>query len=174
MTALPLLPPLTTPKRVIATVMGIDPGPESSAYVFFDGERVVNFGILENLDIAMTLRNGDRADHVAIEGVQSFGMPVGREVFETCIWIGRFIEATPLDVTIVYRSEVKSHLCNSMKAKDPMIRQALLDRFGPGRQKAIGKKKSPGPLHGISSHCWSALAVAVYWHDTHTPRPEVG
>jgi len=43
-----------------------------------------------------------------------------------------------------------------MKAKDANIRQALIDKLGP-----VGTKKSPGPLWGVKSHIWSALAVAV-------------
>ena len=107
------------------------------------------------------------ADYLAIEGIACYGMPVGRETFDTCIWIGRFTQAFGAGrTTLVYRSEVKSHLCHSMKAKDPMIRQALLDKFGPGRERAIGTKKKPGPCYGIASHCWSALAVAVTWFET--------
>ncbi|MBV8782506.1 MAG: hypothetical protein JO353_14005, partial [Phycisphaerae bacterium] len=51
------------------------------------------------------------------------------------------------------------------RAKDGNIRQALIDRFGPTKERAIGKKKSPGPLYGMSGDCWSALAVAVTYAD---------
>ena len=51
-------------------------------------------------------------------------------------------------------------LCKNNRAKDKNIRQALIDRFGPGKA-AIGTKKAPGPLYGLKSHLWSALAVAV-------------
>ncbi len=33
--------------------------------------------------------------------------------------------------------------------------------FGGTKEAAIGKKASPGPLYGVSSHAWQALAVAV-------------
>jgi hypothetical protein len=37
----------------------------------------------------------------------------------------------------------------------------LLDRFGPGREVAVGTKRAPGPLYGIKGDEWSALAVAL-------------
>ena len=67
--------------------------------------------------------------------------------------------------TLVYRKDVKLHLCGDLRAKDANIRQALIDLFGPGKERAIGKKKTPGPLYGIRKHEWSALAVAVTYHD---------
>lgn len=63
--------------------------------------------------------------------IASYGMPVGKEVFDTCVWIGRFIEAFDLEYEYVYRKDEKMNLCHSMKAKDSNIRQALIDRFGP-------------------------------------------
>jgi hypothetical protein len=92
-------------------------------------------------------------------------MPVGREVFETCVWIGRFVQAWGAKHAMVYRSEVKSHLCHSAKAKDSNVRTALIDRWG-GKVKAIGNKRAPGPLYGIAGDEWSALAVAVTYADT--------
>ena len=66
----------------------------------------------------------------------------------------------------VYRKEVKLALCNSLRARDSNIRRALLDRFGPTRKQAVGTKARPGPLYGVKSHIWAALAVAVTHADT--------
>jgi hypothetical protein len=95
-------------------------------------------------------------------------MPVGAEVFETCVWIGRFIErwrTTDIcrctEVRRVARIQVKSHLCHSAKANDSNVRAALIDRFGPGKEKAIGLKAKPGPLYGLTGDCWAALGVAI-------------
>jgi hypothetical protein len=32
---------------------------------------------------------------------------------------------------------------------------------GGERRAAMGTKKAPGPLYGVASHAWAALAVAV-------------
>ena len=107
--------------------------------------------------------------HFACEMVASYGMPVGREVFETVLWIGRFWEAFDGDMEFVYRKDVKMHLCHTTRAKDANVRQALLDKTpstGAGATPQIGTKKEPGPLYGIKSHLWSALAVAVYYAET--------
>ena len=101
--------------------------------------------------------------------VASYGMPVGAEVFETVFWIGRFYERHENEggrVARVFRKDVKMHLCGQTKAKDSNIRQALIDRYGPGKEKAIGLKKTPGPLYGIKGDEWQALALACYWLDT--------
>jgi hypothetical protein len=140
-------------------ILAIDPGSEQSAYVAYANGRPVNFGKVPNDWLLQRLRDQQCLDatgvfgqsqHVTIEMIASYGMPVGSEVFDTCVWIGR---------------EVKLHLCGQARAKDPNVRQALIDRFGPGREKAIGTKKQPGPLYGVSADVWSALAVAVTWSE---------
>lgn len=52
------------------------------------------------------------------------------------------------------------HICGRANASDTNIRAALIDLWG-GKEKAIGKKATPGPLHGISKDVWAALAVAI-------------
>jgi hypothetical protein len=106
--------------------------------------------------------------NLAIERVASYGMAVGKEVFETCEWVGRFDEAwhatSGRNASLIYRRDVKLHLCQSARAKDANIRQALIDRFG-----APGTKKAPGVTYGIKSHLWAAFALAVFAHDTLNP-----
>jgi hypothetical protein len=141
-------------------IIAIDPGPKQSAYVIWDGVKIYDFGIVNNWGIRTVLHDiVDTVWMAAIEMVASYGMPVGREVFETCVWIGRFCElATEHD--FVYRKDVKMHLCQSMRAKDSNIRQALIDRFGPP-----GRKKEPGLTYGLKKDLWAAFAVAVTWWD---------
>jgi hypothetical protein len=91
-------------------------------------------------------------------------MPVGKEVFETAEWIGRFLQKASgckFDTyTKIYRKDVKINLCQSMKAKDSNIRHALIDRFGP-----VGVKKNPGWFYGVSKDIWSAVAIGVTFAD---------
>ncbi len=103
-------------------------------------------------------------DVLVVEMIASYGMPVGREVFETCVWVGRFLQAWPGETERITRGAIKLHLCGSMRAKDANVRQALIDAFG-GKDKAIGTKRAPGALHGVSGDVWSALAVAVTYAD---------
>lgn len=140
-------------------ILALDPGTTESGWCAFDGQRPVFSGVtLNHVLLGRLALDRLSDDTLAIEMVASYGMPVGREVFETCVWIGRFQQAwrDPEAVKLVYRKDVKLHLCGSPRAKDANIRQALIDRLGP-----IGTKSAPGPLYGVKSHAWAALAVAV-------------
>lgn len=143
----------------MSAVFAIDPGTTQSGWVEWSGRRVVGSGVLPNDELLFELqRRSDVTESLAIEMIASYGMAVGREVFETCVWVGRFQQAwhSPASVRLVYRKEVKSFLCGSMKAKDANIRQALIDLVGDK-----GTKAAPGPTYGVKSHAWPALAVAV-------------
>lgn len=149
------------------SVIAVDPGNEQSAFLI-QGRSISSFGILPNDELIEKVKRWSNVgcdDHLAIEMIASYGMPVGREVFDTCVWIGRFVEAWGRPHTLVYRRDVKMHLCGNNTAKDANIRQALIDRFGPGKTAAIGTKKQPGPLYGVTADVWSALAIAVTWTD---------
>lgn len=139
--------------------VGIDPGPRQSAVVVWDGSGVQSARDVDNGAMGPLMMSWRyHGDVIACEWIESFGMAVGREVFETVFAIGTFSEHAPL--RLIPRRDVKLHLCASPRAKDANIRQALIDRFGP-----VGTKKTPGPLFGIASHRWAALAVAVTAHD---------
>lgn len=158
-------------------IFAIDPGTTKSAFVHYDDclpagapSPILDKGIVENAEMLSTLRELELNAQVVIEMVASYGMPVGREVFETVRWTGRFQEAAGGEsVDFLYRKDVKMHLCNSMRAKDGNIRQALLDLFPPaggGKTPQVGTKKEPGPLFGVSKDIWAALGVAVTYAST--------
>ncbi len=154
----------------MGVILAIDPGPLRSAWVAMGYVVPFRFGIVPNDQLLDDLRGMSTGyEAVVIEKVESFGMAVGVEVFETVFWAGRMAEAAqPLSVHMLGRKAVKLHLCHSMRAKDSNIRQALIDRFGG--PSAIGKKATPGPLYGIAGDVWSALAIAVTWSDMNEGR----
>ena len=160
-------------------VLCIDPGTEKSGVVIIDYKReedgdrmaVIPLGSeVDNDEVLYILHdNTYGCNTLAIEMVGCYGMAVGASTFETCVWIGRFIERFKREHKFIYRKDVKLNLCNSMRAKDANVRQALLDRFEPtggGKTPQIGTKKQPGPLFGMSSHQWSALAVGITYMES--------
>lgn len=156
-------------------VLAVDPGTEQSAWLLYDTDaaRPTEFGLEAN-DVVSDRLFVLKAGHLAVEMVACYGMAVGHDVFETAVWIGRFIEAwkrwRSLPWSYVYRLDVKMHLCHSPRAKDANVRQALIDRWG-GKQKAVGLKKTPGPLYGLKDDLWAALGVAVTWAETRNAGP---
>ncbi len=155
------------------TIIGLDPGNEKSAIVDYDqrSKAIIESHYTENANLIAWLRRSYCGQTLVIEMIASYGMPVGQEVFETCVWIGRFAQAWGLgsEAQVLYRKDVKLHLCGASRAKDANVRAALLDKFGGS--KACGTKKTPGPLYGISGDKWAALAVAVTWAETRASRP---
>jgi hypothetical protein len=189
---------------VLVKEFAIDPGPEESAWIHYKPHinysgvpenpigAIGDFGISKNTELLErvgTLKESG-VSHVSIEMIASYGMPVGKSTFETCVWIGKYellAEQQGIDVSRIYRKECCVAVCGSSRAKDSNIRQALIDLFG-GEEKGIGGKKCPeckgkgekgkdkapcvecdasgwkyppGELYKISADVWAALAVAV-------------
>jgi hypothetical protein len=126
----------------MTSVLAIDPGSAQSAWLRFENGRPQGFGITANDVLVRALRTGGLPDVVVIEKVESYGMAVGAEVFDTVFWSGRFAEAANrATVVMLPRRVVKLALCGDSRAKDANIRQALIDRFGGSA--AVGRKASP-------------------------------
>lgn len=152
-------------------ILAIDPGTTQSAWVVLGNKGAIyHFGMEDNEVLVVHIRGMHPAGHLAIEMVQSYGMPVGKDVFETVLWTGRFIQAWGQSYTLIYRSQVKQALCYDSRAKDSNIRQAVINRYpgsGGGATPQIGTKEKPGPLYGIKRDIWSALAVGLTWLELH-------
>lgn len=144
-------------------VVGIDPGDNQSAYAVVDANyEVVEADKVENEDLALFLKCILGDTHVVVEGIQSYGMPVGRNVFDTCYQIGRILQICDdlgLPWTIYNRPEYTKAICGVQKISDSVLRQALLLRFG-------GDKKGE-PLNKLkgSTDKRSAFAIAAYHLD---------
>jgi hypothetical protein len=162
------------------TILAIDPGDTHSAYAEIEEGtcrplevgKVWNDELLKRVRLP-AVRVPDRVDDlIAIEMISSYGMPVGREVFDTCVWIGRFIEAASVWPQLVSRKDVALHHCHNSRAGDANVAQALIDRFTPGeRNRGKGTKADPGWFHGFHHDVWQAYALAVYVADA-APRED--
>lgn len=160
----------------MGTILAIDPGNTQSGYVVVehDGEeirRVLDAGKIENAELSEKIALGlPLTNDFAIEMVQGMGQTVGQEVFDTCVWVGRFWEDAffagvgTKGMQRIYRREEKLYLCGCLSAKDKNIRQALIDRYG-----VVGTKANPGffYVNGVkfAKDMWAAMAVAVTYFD---------
>lgn len=158
-------------------ILAIDPGTTESAWALIDAKtcRPIRFAKQPNREVFSAIDTpAEWVDLLVIEMVASYGMAVGAEVFETCVWIGRFQQfAYELgsfdDVQRITRRPIKLHHCGNASAKDANIVQALVDRFAPGiPNRGKGTKAAPGWFHGFRADVWQAYALAVYAADTLT------
>lgn len=147
-------------------VLAIDPGTVESAIVEWDGDKVISHGKYPNHYIMELLHFRAKTTvevGLFIEMIASYGLPVGREVFETCVWTGRFLQkwnclqGNEHNVHRVLRKDIKKHL---RATNDAQVRARLIERFG-----APGTKRAPCRLYGVVGDQWAALALAVYAYD---------
>lgn len=153
-------------------ILAIDPGNKMSAFCVVDErtyeplyhDKVDNEELMALVDgLPVTYYNA------IIERVACYSMPVGREVFDTCEWIGRYTQMLVErghNVEYIYRLEEKNFICHSAKSNDSNIRHALIERFAKHDLKnGKGTKDNPDWFFGFKADEWAAYAVAVTWLD---------
>jgi len=170
-------------------VMAIDPGTTKSAFAVIDFEtkEILNSGIVDNkcftdqMNATYLAPESQGKMIVCIEMIASYGMAVSATVFETCVWIGRFIQHAETHFgtgtcSRMYRRDVKLNLCGQTKAKDANVRCAIIDRYEPiggGKNPQVGTKKQPGPLFGVSKDIWAAIGVGLTYIDASEGKCEL-
>lgn len=149
-------------------IIAIDPGNSQSGYCIIDLKtlRPLEFGKISNEDLLkkLALAADNEWRWAVIEMVASYGMPVGREVFDTVLWIGRFFQVlnNQCPVRLLCRLQEKMHICHNPKANDASIRHALIDRFAEHDLKTgRGTKKNPDFFYGFKADIWAAYAVGL-------------
>ena len=159
-------------------ILAIDPGNIESAYALVETDgpniRILQADKVPNEEMLSVVRTSF-ADVMVLEMVACYGMPVGREVFDTCVWIGRFWQADEYNrVELIYRREEKLNLCRNAAAKDANIMRALIDRFAThDLRSGKGTKKNPDYFYGFRKDMWAAFAVAVTWIDKQRREAEI-
>jgi hypothetical protein len=150
-------------------LVAIDPGPVTSGLVVYDtvGRRVLSaHAELAWVDVRRALVD-HKLDHDVIGVVceRTQAGPPSTDVVRTTEVVGRVLEACDnlsLPLELLYRREVLAGLGVSARGpKDALVRSALIDLHGTSRALAIGTRRAPGPLYGVTSHAWAALALAV-------------
>jgi len=147
----------------MTAIIGIDPGPTHCGIVCLE-DGAVTFA-MKDMPVRAVLGYLDAPwEHVAIERVQSYGI-AGGSLLRTSEVVGRLwnaAEAVHARVTLHYRREILRALDVTGKGnRDALVRHRLIEMCGGTREAAVGTKKTPGPLYGVSGHAWQALAVAV-------------
>lgn len=153
------------------TVLAIDPGNEKSAYCFISTHDLFPgpFGKVENKEL-LEIVSTHWYNVCVIERVAGYGMPVGKDVFETCEWWGRFAQAAKhigRRTGYIYRKDEKLHICGDSRANDANIRRALIDRFAKHDfRQGKGTKKNPDFFYGFHRDIWQAYAVGLTYIET--------
>lgn len=160
--------------------MAIDPGTTASGYVIVDQDYTpIQHGKRPNAEVLELVKTA-LIDELVIECMEPrhvVNSVIGDETYETCIWIGRFIQAAYariISVHRVYRREERSHLIPSKKNKlpplppwagktaDAQIRAALIQRFAASdKRSGKGTRKDPDIFYGFRADVWQAYGIAV-------------
>ena len=156
-------------------VLGIDPGPETHGAVVYDTQercavwaegRITSAGLRDVL-----AHDLDKITAVVIERPAAMGpMGAGKvgHMLDTA-WTGgalaREWQGYGYPVHTMTRREVLRGLgvLSGSGSSDARVRAACIADHGGTQAAAVGRKASPGPLYGVSSHAWQALGLVLAW-----------
>ena len=163
-------------------MVGVDPGPKSSGVVVLGLEQEpLTFRELPSVlyshaevpvcRISEVLSRCEQGDILVIEWVSYYGRMVGASVFHTARVAGYWqalADQRRMSVRLVTRPEVARRLTGERRATNGQVRAAVRESYlygrkplGGGKRPEVGTMDDPGPLHGIRSHAWEAMATVL-------------
>lgn len=153
-------------------IIAIDPGNVASDFNVIDEQnnfKPVQFNKVNNFDLLEFFIGFDysQINHIAIEMISHYGKNIcpGKEVFDTCVWIGRFTQVfadvyKSNEVYYIPRPVVKEAICGTRTAKDKNIRRALIDTFAQfDYRTGKGTSKNPDFFYGFKDDNWQSFAL---------------
>ena len=155
-------------------IMGIDPGPEKTGFVFWDGDKIVDKGNIDNEDLFEMIKHelsvGDTI--FGIEQIKANGMGFGRSTALTAEWAGIFmgliLAFRPMKLQKISRQKVKHYLLGKTSGKDPEVKAAIERRYGIQGSK----KEGLNPIYDVegsgrmASHTWPAFCRCFSYRES--------
>lgn len=157
-------------------IIGITPGPRTSGQVVVDDTAWPPTVLDANpaaKDYVLIWGQGD-FDDVVVKWMTSYGDVVGADVLDTARLVGRLEERTLVGrergFHLIKAPDIRYSLAGDRHASDAQIKEAIREIYrgaglatGGGSDPCKGVKAHPGPLYGVTSHSWDALAVVLAW-----------
>ena len=155
-------------------IVGIDPGPVTHGAVIYDSRnrRVLWADKAADWRSIMDESESHNAERCVVERPAAMGgLQVGKvgHMLDTAWEAGRVaahFQIAGLPVHEMTRRQVLRSLgvMSGTGSADSRVRAACIaDHQKPGGPPAVGRKATPGPLFGVSSHAWQALGAVLAW-----------
>ena len=145
------------------TIIGIDPGPEFSALVEWDGEKFIDKAYMLNVDILYHLSVVSPCT-IGIEQIRGYGLSVGNSTFDTCFWSGKFAlqgEMCKSKVFMIPRIDVLTHFNIPRKGSDRWLKEKLVDEYPTTFKQAKRNKSGSLSVKGWNDHHYAAFGIAI-------------
>lgn len=120
-------------------ILAIDPGNTKSGFVFYETktDKIIAYGKKENNLVKNIIeKNRQKIDLLVIEMLSSYGV-VGASVFETAIWIGRFVEFWKLPYCLIKRSVVRGFWTPDDGYVEKLIKDDIIKKWPKTTDKKI-------------------------------------
>lgn len=144
----------------------IDPGSARSGFVTmsFDFE-IREKGKLDNEEICDILsENCMKADGLVIEMPQPYQF-TPKTVLQTCVWLGRFLQAFYGPSWTITRQHVRMYMCGTARSDDAMVRKEIIHRYGPPGTKAEPNIFYNDATVKMNNDIWQAYALGITFLD---------
>jgi len=160
-------------------ILCVDPGCFDTAYVVWDGEKLLDKNKISNEELRDKIPNillgrNEKVSEVIIEMVSSYAMQVGQTIFDSCVFVGilkQQCETLGVPVHLIFRKSIKLHHNHSLRGvNDGAVNGVLKQKYG--EDNTIKKPnliywneevEKNGGAKWMNGDMWAAFSIATYW-----------